>query len=485
MPNFMLLATAWGPKYGGINAFNMDFAIGLANHLGDQGKVFCAAFLPTAEDVADARNKRVTLLEIDQPVESPAYDKSWAWDVWCKFEKEYPREWIDWWVGHDVTTGWAAVRGPEAAGYGKSALIMHMNYADYQAYKGGVGQRAAKKEDEQRRLFPKADRCFANGPLLRDALKDIVTTDISMLVPGFAEVPVKPATHRLHVITFGRMNRENDRIKQGALAVAGFASAVSRALADPGSPQQLRNKPQIRVIGIKEPGGDEEQALQSLAADKAGRQLNLMALSYDENRVKLFEELGRANIALMLSWHEGFGLTGWEAVAGEVPLIIGRDTGLHQLLTETFGESFVNAYVRTIDVRGQISDTANFLPEDERDVCNAIIECTANLENARKAAAKLKRELKEKWVCTWENTAKQFLVGLGTQPPRDNYHRYPIAPDMYFGSRGETPQENFVEILVTELNEKNNQIAKLRDENRPLNNQIEGSMPYLQWLSLL
>lgn len=187
----------------------------------------------------------------------------------------------------------------------------------------------------------------------------------------------------------------------------------------------------------------------------------------------------------MLSWHEGFGLTGWEAVAGEVPLIIGRDTGLHQLLTETFGESFVNAYVRTIDVRGQISDTANFLPEDERDVCNAIIECTANLENARKAAAKLKRELKEKWVCTWENTAKQFLVGLGTQPPRDNYHRYPIAPDMYFGSRGETPQENFVEILVTELNEKNNQIAKLRDENRPLNNQIEGSMPYLQWLSLL
>ena len=234
---------------------------------------------------------------------------------------------------------------------------------------------------------------------------------------GFAEVPVKPATHRLHVITFGRMNRENDRIKQGALAVAGFASAVSRALADPGSPQQLRNKPQIRVIGIKEPGGDEEQALQSLAADKAGRQLNLMALSYDENRVKLFEELGRANIALMLSWHEGFGLTGWEAVAGEVPLIIGRDTGLHQLLTETFGESFVNAYVRTIDVRGQISDTANFLPEDERDVCNAIIECTANLENARKAAAKLKRELKEKWVCTWENTAKQFLVGLGTQPP--------------------------------------------------------------------
>jgi hypothetical protein len=263
------------------------------------------------------------------------------------------------------------VKGPEAARHGNSALIMHMNYSDYQAYKGGVGDRARIREKEQRELFKKADQCFANGPLLRDALKDIVTTNVLMLVPGFAEVPAQPASHRLHVITFGRMDRENDRIKQGALAVAGFASAVKH----PGAPEKLRDKPQMRVIGIKEPGGDEERDLKSLAFEKAGRQLNLMALSYDENRVELFEELGRANIALMLSWHEGFGLTGWEAVAAEVPLIIGKDTGLRQLLKETFGERFVNAYVRTIDVRGQIGDddTPNFLPEDEADVCSAII----------------------------------------------------------------------------------------------------------------
>ena len=44
MPNFILLATAWGPKYGGINAFNMDFAVGLASFLGKNGQVFCSAF---------------------------------------------------------------------------------------------------------------------------------------------------------------------------------------------------------------------------------------------------------------------------------------------------------------------------------------------------------------------------------------------------------------------------------------------------------
>jgi hypothetical protein len=250
VPNFMLLATAWGPKYRGINAFNMDFAIGLANRLSYRGKVFCAAFSPTLEDIADAEKKHVTLIGIDRPVDSPAYDPSWAWDVSCKFQEKFPGEQIDWWVGHDVTTGHAAVEGPVVASHGRSALIMHMNYAAYQACKGGVGQLAAEKETKQRGLFPKANRNFANGPLLRDALRDIVGPEVSMLVPGFADVPVRPSSQYLHLITFGRMDRESDRIKQGGLAVAGFASAVKQASSNPGLPEKLTNKPQMRVVGI-------------------------------------------------------------------------------------------------------------------------------------------------------------------------------------------------------------------------------------------
>jgi len=197
MPNFLLLATAWGPKYGGINAFNTDFSIGLAEHLGSEGKVFCAAFRPSVEDISNAREKKVHLLPIDRPVESASYDQSWALDVWRAFSKENRNVPIDWWVGHDVTTGWAAVEGPAVATGGQSALIMHMNYADYQAYKGGTGQRAAEKESEQRKLFVKAHHCFANGPLLRDALKDIVS-EVTMLVPGFANVPKETRTRSLN-----------------------------------------------------------------------------------------------------------------------------------------------------------------------------------------------------------------------------------------------------------------------------------------------
>ena len=414
MPNFMLLATAWGPKYGGINAFSMDFACGLANTLGANGKVFCAVLSPLREDVEDATARGVHLVAIARPADSGAYDKSWALDVWRKFAEDAPDQVIDWWVGHDVVTGWAAVEGPTVAGCGRSALIMHMNYADYQTYKGGVGERASEKERDQRRLFPKADRCFANGPLLRDALCEIVT-DVFMLVPGFADVPVRPSSHRLHVITFGRMDRESDRIKQGGLAVAGFASAINHAWSHAGSPEKLKSNPQMRVIGINEPGGIEEQSLKRLADQRADRIVNLIAVRFDENRGQLFDELGRANISLMLSWHEGFGLTGWEAVAGEVPLIVSRQTGLWQLLKETFGERSAQGYVRVVDVRGQEGndDIANFRPDDEAAIRDAIIECTASLAEARSTAARLKADMREKWICTWENTAKEFCTGLG------------------------------------------------------------------------
>ena len=429
MPNFMLLATAWGPKYGGINAFNMDFAIGLANHLGDQGEVFCSAFSPTLEDIADAEKKHVTLIGIDRPVDSPAYDPSWAWDVWRRFQEKCSGEQLDWWVGHDVTTGHAAVAGPIVASHGRSALIMHMNYADYQAYKTEVGERARKKVLEQRQLFPKAVRWFANGPLLTNALKEIVGPDVSMLIPGFADVHARPSSDRLNVITFGRMDRESDRVKQGALAVAGFASAVKQACSTEGSPEKLKDNPRMWVVGIKEPGGDEERTLIRLASERADREVNLFALTFDENRAQLFDELGRANISLMLSWHEGFGLTGWEAIAGEVPLILSRQTGLWKLLTDTFGGNFAAGYVRTIDVRGQSGhdDTVNFRPEDESDVCKAIIYCTAHLDEVRKAAVQLKRDLQEKLVCTWENTARQFLEGLGIEEPQPATPPNPVS----------------------------------------------------------
>ncbi|HEY5869684.1 MAG TPA: hypothetical protein VI542_29660, partial [Candidatus Tectomicrobia bacterium] len=78
MANFLLLATAWGPKHGGINAFNMDFAQGLATYLQGVGRVFCAVLDASHADLTDAAARGVTLLSIARSPESASYDKSWA-----------------------------------------------------------------------------------------------------------------------------------------------------------------------------------------------------------------------------------------------------------------------------------------------------------------------------------------------------------------------------------------------------------------------
>ena len=81
MPNIMLLATAWGPKHGGINAFNMDFAHGLAAYLKGAGNVFCAVFNASREDHEDAEKQGVQLLPINKPTDRSSYDNSWAYDI--------------------------------------------------------------------------------------------------------------------------------------------------------------------------------------------------------------------------------------------------------------------------------------------------------------------------------------------------------------------------------------------------------------------
>ena len=175
MSNFLLLATAWGPKFGGINAFNTDFAKGLAAHLGDKRTGFLCRLQ------ADPRRSRgsptfaascfVSVSNV--PIDSPAYDRSWSYDVWTSFERQVPD--IRELTGGLATTSSPAKplsRGRGWRGTVTSALIMHMNYLDYQAYKSGIGDQGPERKlpKQQRTLFKGADRHFANGPLLRDAL---------------------------------------------------------------------------------------------------------------------------------------------------------------------------------------------------------------------------------------------------------------------------------------------------------------------------
>lgn len=272
MPNFLLLATAWGPKFGGVNAFNVDFAAGLAKYMGKKGTVFCAVLKASQYDIENARNDaNVTLISLDKDPSASRFDTSWALEALDILKKHHDFAKIDYWVGHDVVSSAAAKRGANASEGSCSAVIMHMNYEAYQSYKTRVGEVAKEKFLAQKDAFSGADFFFANGPLLTAALKDMVSTNVVQLIPGFADIKTNPTNAELTSITFGRMDRENDRIKQGSLSVAGFGLAVRYAQTQPLAPTKLKNSPRIYVVGIDEPGGEDEKALQQLAHEKAER----------------------------------------------------------------------------------------------------------------------------------------------------------------------------------------------------------------------
>jgi tetratricopeptide (TPR) repeat protein len=421
MTNVLLLATAWGPRHGGINAFNHDFAIGLKDILADDGTVYCAVLRPTREDQEAAGDRGVTLIDLDRDPSSSRYDPAWALEIRDKLRQKHGDPRIDWWVGHDLISTEAALRGREAAEYGGVAAIKHTSHFDYKSRQYGSGSRAIGPFDEQVELFNKVDRHFGVGPLLTAKMQDQLNAhDAFMLVPGFPdEFAGRPPKAGLVLTTFGRMDRLSDRVKQGSLAVAGLARACrdARQVADTqGQRSSLSGNPSIQVIGIKEGANEQEKALRGVADERCPG-LNVIPMPFDEDRQAVLNRVRRSNIALMLSTHEGFGLTGWEAVAAGTPLIVGEDSGLFQLISAPGGEED-KGRVFAIRIEGTIEADADppFTKVDEERAALAIAQVANNLADWQAKAATLRTSLLQRYGCTWQDTAKTFLDALGEPP---------------------------------------------------------------------
>jgi tetratricopeptide (TPR) repeat protein len=421
MTNVLLLATAWGPRHGGINAFNHDFAIGLKDVLATKGTVYCAVLRPTREDREAASHCGVTLINVDRDPGSSRYDPAWGLEILNQLRRDHGDPLIDWWVGHDLISMAAALSGREAANYGGIAAIKHTSHFDFKSGQYGSGSRAIIPHDQQIDLFNKADKHFGVGPLLTEKMGDQLNEhNATMLVPGFpGEFQGRPPKTDLVLTTFGRMDRLSDRIKQGSLAVAALARACcdAREVAEKqGQRSRLTGNPAIQVIGITEGDSEEEKALRRLAAKRCPG-LNVIPMPFDEDRQAVLNRVRRSNIALMLSTHEGFGLTGWEAVAAGTPLIVGEDSGLFQLISAPGGEEDKDRVV-AIRIEGTIHADADppFTKRDEERASQAIAQVANDLASWQVKASALRASLVQRFGCTWQDTARTFLDALGSPP---------------------------------------------------------------------
>jgi glycosyltransferase involved in cell wall biosynthesis len=431
------LATAWGPHHGGINSFNFDFlkAFGVAFH--EYVRVLCVVPKADEKDKADARRSFVELIDLPCPPGGERLEASHAAEIVRHLKATQTDIGSTVWLGHDLFTGGAAVEAAKQTET-RSAVIHHMSYAAYESFKSGSGKKAKGKMDQQREIFHQADLRLAVGPLLRDELDDLLHgSEVSMLIPGLPEIEPKELPRRLMAVMFGRLDPDTDRIKQGCLGVAAFAAAYRKALNTPGLLQSLRDRPRLKLYGINPA---DESKLREFANEQAGAALDLLALPFDTDRPKLFGELAYSSIALMPSWHEGFGLVGWEAIGAGVPLILSKTSGLYRLLDEELAGAGTGC-VHGVDVRGKEAEEPPFFQEaDVEGVAESMIAIAGNLNRAKRSALQLRELLGE---YTWKNCAEQFAAAVGWDIP-DDASPIPPAP-----TTPEPPIDSVSESFIT------------------------------------
>ena len=419
MYTLITFATQWGSRYGGINSFNADFltAFGLAYHL--EAQVICIVASATPEAIEEASKAHVRLVPLPFPPETTSFDSSHGQagvDVLKSSSISYDLPKTVW-LGHDRITGAAAVAAAKLSG-GHSAVIHHMSYDHYESY-AESSQTAYNKVQAQAAIFREADIVLAVGPLLRDAAIDLIRglKDVHMLIPGLAEIEPRKAPNTFVAFMSGRLTEDASRIKQGHLGVAAVAQA-QRDGRDEGRPEALRRPPKLLLRGVdfenalanfplpKQRGTEGE--LRRFAEEYADGVVNLHALPFTEDRRTLYDELSVASVALMPSWHEGFGLVGWEAIAAGVPLIVSKNSGLYRLLEEEHPGQGTGC-VYSLVIRGK-EDEPFFRDEDLESTVETLKQIADNPSNARKQANILKNILED---YTWPACAGMAADAFG------------------------------------------------------------------------
>jgi glycosyltransferase involved in cell wall biosynthesis len=239
---------------------------------------------------------------------------------------------------------------------------------------------------------------------------------VAMLVPGLAEIPVREAPRTFTAFLSGRLSDDATRIKQGHLGIAAFAKA-HREACNSSMPQGLCNQPRLLLRGVDfeprrvavpwPPPIDPETELKEFSEEYADRVINLHALPYTQDREELYDELRAASVALMPSWHEGFGLVAWEAIAAGVSLILSQQSGVYRLLDSELPGAGPGC-VHAIDVRGAMSHPF-FHNEDLKAVATALTGVAKDPTAARHKAAAL-RDLASRY--TWSSCVEQAAEAL-------------------------------------------------------------------------
>ena len=319
------LASEWGSSKGGLSTINRELAINLAK----DPKVYVTFFVIRCND----EDKQVALSHNIDLVKA-------TWRPGFADELEllnFPPDdlKIDVVVGHGVKLGHQAqvIRESHKCKWVQVVHTAPEELGMYKTYSNPISN-AQKKHETEVKLCKMADFVVTVGPKLTEAFRaylrgckkdDMVFEFTPGILAEFSEVEqVADERNKFRVLVFGRGDAEDFSLKGFDIA----AKAVAEL-----------NKCHLIFVGA--PDGKEEE-IKNRFLDCGILAQNLTVRSYLESRESLKNVLCEADLVLMPSRTEDFGLTGLEALSAGLPVLVSGNSGFGEALSKVlFGSSCV------------------------------------------------------------------------------------------------------------------------------------------------
>ncbi|XP_044174645.1 uncharacterized protein LOC114951472 [Acropora millepora] len=320
-----LLSIEWGSTKGGLSTINRELAIQLAKY----DNVEVCMYLPefSDKDQKEASDCRVSLLKAEK---KPGYDDPIDWLA------SVPRDHqMDIVIGHGIHLGRQVPHIKESHPECKWVQVVHTDPEELAMFKTYPCPTAKgeKKHDAELELCNRADQVVAIGPKLADTYSRFCGNEkILVITPGifsaFSHITQDTEERRVfHVLVFGRGDIEDFQLKGYDIA----AQAVAE-LKDEEHP--------VKLVFVGAPSDKEEQIKEMLLNKGISR--NQLIVRSAKEREQLAQEFKEADLVIMPSRTEGFGLSALEALSAGLPVRVCSHSGLGQALQElTFGENVV------------------------------------------------------------------------------------------------------------------------------------------------
>ena len=319
-----LLGSEWNSSAGGLSTLNRELAIHLSKH----PKVEVSLLVPEGAckdgDKRAAQSCGVTIVDAKK---RPAFDPL----DWLSFPPQDLS--MDIVVGHGVKLGRQGqiIRDSSRFHNCKWVQVVHTAPEDlskFKRYADPISKGERKHQDEVD-LCKLADLVVPVGPRLEEFYSSYLRRckkdqDVLSVTPGlfdreFGDLEQAPNENAdFKVLMFGRGDDEDFELKGYNLAAKAFTD------------QRLKRKP-IHLIFVGAPDRKQEEVRQKLVQCGIAEE-QLIVRAFIQGRERMKDLLCEADLAIMPSKSEGFGLVALEALSAGLPILVGSKSGFAKAL---------------------------------------------------------------------------------------------------------------------------------------------------------